>query len=86
MNEDKVKVRICAADNCTIRMSSVDKDAHVLCPSHTGWQCSWEIRCDVCRDWPDSRMKDYMKLTLQKVRKNAYKQEKSFQIGSRRND
>ena len=74
--EDKVKVRYCAAGNCTFRMSSIDKDRHVLCPSHTGWQCTWDTRCDVCREWPDSVMREYVKLQQGKVRKKVYKDRK----------
>ena len=72
--EDKVRVRYCAMENCTVRMSSVEKDRHVLCPSHTGWQCTWDRRCAVCKDWPDSQMKAYVKLQDGKGRKKAHKE------------
>ena len=75
-DDSRVKVRLCAVDNCTVRMSAIEKDRHVLCPSHTGWQCTWDTRCDVCRDWTDSQMRDYVKLTEGKARKKAYKDKK----------
>ena len=74
MSEDsKNKVRYCAMENCTVRMSSCEKDRHVLCPTHTGWQCKWDVRCNVCQDWPDTLMREYVKLTEGKARKKAYK-------------
>ena len=75
-DDSKVKVRLCAVDNCTVRMSAIEKDRHVLCPSHTGRQCTWDTRCDVCKDWTDSQMRDYVKLTDGKARKKAYKDKK----------
>ena len=74
MEQDKVRVRYCAMENCTVRMSSVEKDRHVLCPSHTGWQCTWDRRCAVCKDWPDTQMKAYVKLQDGKGRKKAHKE------------
>ena len=74
MEQDKVRVRYCAMENCTVRMSSVEKDRHVLCPSHTGWQCTWDRRCAVCKEWPDTQMKAYVKLQDGKGRKKAHKE------------
>ena len=73
MSDDSKKVRYCAMENCTVRMSSCEKDRHVLCPTHTGWQCKWDVRCNVCQDWPDTLMREYVKLTEGKARKKAYK-------------
>ena len=72
-DDSRVSIRFCAMENCTNRMSSIEKDRHLLCPSHVGWQCSWEVRCDVCRDWSDSAMRDYIRLTEGKARRKAYK-------------
>ena len=72
-DDSKIKYRTCAFENCTVRMSSLDKDRHVLCPKHTGWQCKWDVRCNVCQDWPDTQMREYIKLTEGKTRKKAYK-------------
>ena len=74
--ESKVKVRYCASENCTFRMSSIEKDRHVLCPSHTGWQCTWDTRCNVCKEWTDSEMKEYLRLQQGKARKKVYKDRK----------
>ena len=75
-DDSKVRVRICAAENCTVRMSSIEKDRHVLCPSHTGWQCTWDVRCNICNDWTDSQMREYLRLQEGKARKKAYKERK----------
>ena len=75
-DDSRSKVRVCAADNCTVRMSAIDKDRHVLCPSHTGWQCTWDMRCDICRDWTDTQMREYLRLQEGKARKKAYKERK----------
>ena len=73
MSDDSKKVRYCAMENCTVRMSSCEKDRHVLCPTHTGFQCKWDVRCNVCQDWPDTLMREYVKLTSGKARRKAYK-------------
>ena len=57
-------------------MSSLDKDPHVICPNHTGWQCSMERRCDVCKDWSAERMRLYCNLQDSKARKKAYRERK----------
>ena len=75
-DDNKVRVRMCAAENCTVRISAVDKDRHVLCPSHTGWQCTWDQRCDICREWTDSQMKDYIRLQEGKARKKSHKEKR----------
>ena len=73
---DKVRVRTCAAENCTIRLSSIEKDEHVLCPTHSGWQCSFDTRCDICRNWSEVKMKEYLKLQAGKARRKVYKDKK----------
>ena len=75
-DDNKVKIRMCAAENCTVRMSAVEKDRHVLCPSHTGWQCTWDLRCDVCKEWTDTQMREYLRLQEGKARKKAHKDKK----------
>ena len=72
----KVRVRTCAAETCTVRLSSIEKDEHVLCPIHTGWQCSFDTRCDICRNWSDVKMKEYLKLQAGKARRKVYKEKK----------
>ena len=76
MADDQAKVRVCAVAGCNTRMSSLDKDRHLLCPGHTGWQCSWDQRCEVCRDWTDQDMKNYVRLQTGKARKKAHKEKK----------
>ena len=76
MADEHVKFRTCEVQNCNIRMSSIEKDRHVICPSHTGWQCNWEQRCNVCKEWPDHQMRDYLRLQEGKARKKAHKDKK----------
>ena len=76
MADDHAKVRMCAIEGCNIRMSSVDKDRHLICPGHTGWQCSWDQRCEVCRDWTDQDMRNYVRLQEGKAQKKAHKEKK----------
>ena len=71
MSELPSKVRYCAEPGCQVRMSSLDKDSHLLCPSHTGWCCSMDQRCDVCRSWSKQQMVAYMALQVSKARKKA---------------
>ena len=79
------KIRVCAFYGCNFRMSSVDKDPHLLCPAHVGWLCSLEQRCDTCKDWPDDQMKAYCKLQQEKARKKAHRDRKKLaaQVGSK---
>ena len=76
MADDQIKFRTCAVANCNVRMSALEKDRHVICPSHTGWQCNWEQRCEVCKEWPDQQMNDYLRLQEGKARKKAHKDKK----------
>ena len=73
MADEQVKIRTCQVDGCNKRMSSLEKDRHLLCPIHTGYQCNWEQRCNICRDWPDQQMKEYLRLQEGKARKKAHK-------------
>ena len=73
MADDQIKIRYCQVDGCKKRMSSLEKDRHLLCPIHTGHLCNWEQRCNVCKDWPDLQMKEYLRLQEGKARKKAHK-------------
>ena len=78
MSDSAVKVRFCAAEGCSFRMSSLDKDPHLLCPGHTGWQCAMNQRCNVCAEWPDEMMKAYCVLQEHKAKNRAYREKKRF--------
>ena len=67
------KVRFCNSSGCMTRMSSVDKDRHLLCPKCTGWVCSLERRCDLCKEWSEEEMRAYCALMEMKERNKAYK-------------
>ena len=79
MSDNPQKVRYCGFENCKARMSAIAKDPHILCPSHVGWQCSSNQRCDICKDWEDSRMFEYMKLQEGKARKKVSKEKRRQQ-------
>ena len=76
MADDHIKFRTCEVANCNVRMSAIEKDRHMICPSHTGWQCNWEQRCNVCKEWPDQEMRDYLRWQEGKARKKAHKDRK----------
>ena len=76
MSDDSAKIRACAIAGCNKRMSSLEKDKHLVCPGHTGWQCSWTQRCEVCQSWSDQDMKAYIRLQEGKARKKACKEKK----------
>ena len=87
MADEHAKIRTCQIEGCNTRMSSIEKDRHVLCPNHTGWQCNWEQRCNICREWPDQQMKDYMRLQESKARKKAHKdRKKALKTANRSSD
>ena len=81
---EAAKIQSCAFTGCNFRMSSVDKDPHLLCPAHVGWLCSLDQRRDTCKDWPDDQMKAYCKLQQEKARKKAHRDRKKLaaQVGS----
>ena len=87
MADEHVKIRTCQVDGCNKRMSSIEKDRHLLCPVHTGWQCNWEQRCNICKEWPDQQMRDYMRLQEGKARKKAHKdKQKALKAANRSSD
>ena len=43
------------------RMSSLDKDRHLICPTCVGHICDINVRCDECRDWPEDLIKSYVR-------------------------
>ena len=67
------KVRFCSSSGCTTRMSSLEKDRHLLCPKCRGGVCSLERRCDLCKEWSEEEMKAYCMLLEVKQRNKAYK-------------
>ena len=87
MADEQVKIRTCQVDGCKKRMSSIEKDRHLLCPVHIGWQCNWEQRCNICKEWPDQQMRDYMRLQEGKARKKAHKdKQKALKAANRSSD
>ena len=67
------KKRICPT--CKLRMSSLDKDPHLLCLSCRETKCSFDTRCDTCISWSDDQMNNYIryqdKLRKDRERKKA---------------
>ena len=59
-----------------MRMSAIEKDSHLLCPTHTGFFCTIDQRCDICTSWTDDQMKSYCALQAAKARKKAYRARK----------
>ena len=55
-------------------LSAMEKDPHILCPSHTGWQCSQNQRCDVCKEWSEDRMLEHIKLQEGTTRRKVSKE------------
>ena len=51
--------RLCAAwlggKACSRRMSPLERDPHLLCPSCRGQYCSRDVTCDTCRTWTDAQ-------------------------------
>ena len=76
MSDGIHRIRYCAVIECNVRMSAVQKDPHLLCPTHTGFQCNLETRCEVCKEWSDDQMLEYIKLQEGKARRKAHKDRK----------
>ena len=55
--------RSCA--RCYSRMSSIDRDKHLLCIRCRGYECSVDLRCEECENWSKEE-----KLAHEKIRKS----------------
>ena len=55
--------RSCA--KCPTRMSSIDRDNHLICIRCRGYECSVELRCEECESWSKEEM-----LSHEKIRKS----------------
>ena len=63
--------RICVGESCHSRMPSLEYDGHSKCETCIGKICNLESRCSECLDWPDDRIKAFLKhkIELEKSRK-----------------
>ena len=52
--------RSCA--KCPTRMSSVDRDKHLICVRCRGYGCSVELRCEECKHWSKEEMLGHEKI------------------------
>ena len=55
--------RSCA--KCPTRMSSIDRDKHLIYVRCRGYECSVELRCEECKSWSKEEM-----LSHEKIRKS----------------
>ena len=52
--------RSCA--KCPSRMSSIDRDKHLICIKCHGYECSVELRCEECEGWSKEEMLSHEKI------------------------
>ena len=52
--------RSCA--KCPSRMSSIDRDKHLICIKCRGYECSVELRCEECEGWSKEEMLSHEKM------------------------
>ena len=52
--------RSCA--RCYSRMSSIDRDKHLLCIYCRGYKCSVDLRCEECENWSKEEMLPHEKI------------------------
>ena len=52
--------RSCA--RCYSRMSSIDRDKHLLCIRCRGYECSVNLRCEECENWSKEEMLAHEKI------------------------
>ena len=52
--------RTCSTDGCKGRLAQVTLDPHSLCVPCRGIECSQSARCNVCREWDEATMADYL--------------------------
>ena len=46
----------CSCSRCPGRMSSFDRDRHLVCTHCWGYECSVELRCEECESWSQEEM------------------------------
>ena len=67
------RTRYCATKGCKTRMANAIYDPHTLCVRCRGKACDLGVRCDVCANWDDTIMADYLnhqhKLEVSRQRK-----------------
>ena len=44
------------------RMSSIDRDKHLLCIYCRGYECSVDLRCEECENWSKEEMLAHVKI------------------------
>ena len=54
--------RSCA--KCPTRMSSIDRDKHLICIRCRGYECSVELRCEECESWSKEEMLCHEKVRM----------------------
>ena len=47
---------------CYSRMSSIDRDRHLLCIRCCGYECSVDLRCEECENWSKEEMLAHEKI------------------------
>ena len=52
--------RFCA--KCPTRMSSIDRDKHLICIRCCGYECSVDLRCEECESWSKEEMLSHEKI------------------------
>ena len=52
--------RSCA--KCPTRMSSIDRDKHLICIRCHGYECSVDLRCEECEGWSKEEMLNHEKI------------------------
>ena len=52
--------RSCA--KCPTRMSSIDRDKHLICIRCRGYECSVDLRCEECESWSKEEMLNHEKI------------------------
>ena len=52
----------CSCSRCPGRMSSFDRDRHLVCTRCRGYECSVDLRCEECESWSREEMLAHEKL------------------------
>ena len=52
----------CSCSRCPSRMSSFDRDRHLVCTRCRGYECSVDLRCEECEIWSQEEMLAHEKL------------------------
>ena len=73
--------RSCA--KCPTRMSSIDRDKHLICIRCRGYECSVDLRCEECEGWLKEEMLVHGKISKSLASKSKGRGKSSTKVSKK---